>query len=75
VQMVLSRYWKKWTNQSLSSLKHPINNIKKFFMSLKPPVSQNDHIQGDIHSVIELVEYGDYQCPHCGQAYAIVKAV
>jgi protein-disulfide isomerase len=25
--------------------------------------------------MIELVEYGDYQCPHCGHAYPIIKAI
>ncbi len=34
-----------------------------------------DHIQGNRHAAIELVEYGDYQCPHCGQAYPIIKAI
>jgi len=42
-------------------------------MSLRPTVSERDHIQGNKEAVIELVEYGDYQCPHCGRAYPIVK--
>jgi protein-disulfide isomerase len=42
-------------------------------MPLRPPVSAKDHIQGNNNAVIELVEYGDYQCPHCGRAYPIVK--
>ncbi|MET0465852.1 MAG: thioredoxin domain-containing protein [Chitinophagaceae bacterium] len=42
-------------------------------MSLKPPVSAQDHIQGNPGATIELVEYGDYQCPHCGHAYPIIK--
>ncbi|MCG2617431.1 DsbA family protein [Terrimonas sp. NA20] len=42
-------------------------------MSLRPPVSEQDHIQGNPGAAIELVEYGDYQCPHCGHAYPIVK--
>lgn len=42
-------------------------------MSLRPPVSEEDHIQGDNNAIIELVEYGDYQCPHCGRAYPIVR--
>ena len=42
-------------------------------MPLRPPVSSADHIQGDDNAIIELVEYGDYQCPHCGRAYPIVK--
>jgi protein-disulfide isomerase len=42
-------------------------------MPLRPPVSEKDHIEGNHHAAIELVEYGDYQCPHCGRAYPIVK--
>lgn len=42
-------------------------------MPLRPPVSIKDHIQGNDNAVIELVKYGDYQCPHCARAYPIVK--
>jgi protein-disulfide isomerase len=44
-------------------------------MLLKPPVSDRDHIQGSARATIELLEYGDYQCSFCGQAYLIVKEV
>jgi len=43
--------------------------------TLRPPVSDKDHMQGNKHAAIELVEYGDYQCPYCGQAYPIIKAI
>ena len=42
---------------------------------LKPPVSDHDHAQGPADAKLTLVEYGDYECPHCGRAYPIVKAV
>ncbi len=44
-------------------------------MALRPPISDADHMQGNPGALIELVEYGDYQCPHCGRAYPIVKNI
>src|SRR5271154_4611155 len=42
---------------------------------LNPAVNSNDHIQGNDKARIELVEYGDYQCPHCGRAYPMIKNI
>ncbi len=36
-------------------------------------VSVEDHIQGDPAAEFSLVEYGDYECPSCGQAYPVVQ--
>ena len=42
---------------------------------LTPPVSDKDHTQGPAKAPIEIVEFGDYQCPDCGVAYPVIKQI
>jgi protein-disulfide isomerase len=42
---------------------------------LTPPVSKQDHIKGARNAAVQLVEYGDYQCPTCGAAFPVVNAL
>jgi len=42
---------------------------------LTKKVTSSDQVQGNPSATIELVEYGDYQCPHCGRAYPIMQQI
>src|SRR5437879_4208035 len=41
--------------------------------TLAVPVNHTDHILGPISAKVPVVEYGDFECPSCGQAYPAVK--
>lgn len=44
-------------------------------MYLKLPDPERDHFQGTIDAPIALLEYGDYECPFCGEVQPIVREI
>jgi protein-disulfide isomerase len=40
---------------------------------LSTPIGPEDHTIGPPTARVTLVEYGDYECPFCGQAHPVVK--
>jgi len=41
--------------------------------TLTGAVNHNDHIRGSGAAKVTVIEYGDFECPTCGQAYHAVK--
>jgi Na+/H+ antiporter NhaA len=45
-------------------------------VDLAAPVDpERDHVRGPSESVVTLVEYGDFECPYCGLAEPVVRAL
>ena len=47
----------------------------EFIVELSSPVGERDHFLGSPSAPVTLVEYGDFECLHCGRAYSVVREI
>jgi protein-disulfide isomerase len=43
--------------------------------TLTPPLDQADHLRGDLERPLQLVMFGDFQCPFCLGAQSVLRRV
>ncbi len=44
-------------------------------VKLRNPVTERDHTSGSASASVTLLEYGNFECIHCGRAYPVIKQV
>lgn len=43
--------------------------------TLTPPLDSNDHLRGDLELPLQLLMFGDFQCPFCLGAQSVLRRV
>jgi formate-nitrite transporter family protein len=50
-------------------------NMSDEIVRLKSPVTDQDHVSGSPSAAVTLVEYGNFECIQCGNAYRSLKQI
>jgi protein-disulfide isomerase len=64
-----------WVEEELDEGSGPMSVTMWQSMLTLPVLPGRDHIRDPINALVTLVEYGDYECPHCGAAHAVVNSI
>src|SRR6476620_1534706 len=54
-------------------MKHRSTGMLPETVKLKNLITERDHISGIADAPVTLLEYGNFECVHCGRAYPIIK--
>jgi protein-disulfide isomerase len=58
--------WRSWHNRAVS----PHSRFE-----LTVPIDEADHVLGEPHAPVSVVEFGDFECPNCKQAAPAVQVL
>jgi protein-disulfide isomerase len=42
---------------------------------LIPEPGADDHVRGSLDAAVVITEYGDFECPYCGESYRVIEDV